>query len=77
MNIFNLSFGKDSMATLLRELEQGAKVDRVMYVDIRFDSEISGEHPIMAEWIPTKSQKLNNYFLSKKIVLICLTCILN
>lgn len=53
MNIFNLSFGKDSMATLLRTLEQGVKVDRVMCVDIRFDSEISGEHPIMAEWIPT------------------------
>lgn len=35
MNIFNLSFGKDSMATLLLALEQGVKVDRVMYADIR------------------------------------------
>ena len=62
MNIFNLSFGKDSMATLLLELEQGVKVDRVMYVDIRFDSEISGEHPIMAEWIPTAEKILREKF---------------
>ena len=62
MNIFNLSFGKDSMATLLLALEQGVKVDRVMYVDIRFDSEISGEHPIMAEWIPTAEKILREKF---------------
>ena len=62
MNIFNLSFGKDSMATLLLALEQGVKVDRVMYADIRFDSEISGEHPIMAEWIPTAEKILREKF---------------
>lgn len=62
MNIFNLSFGKDSMATLLLALEQGVKVDRVMYEDIRFDSEISGEHPIMAEWIPTAEKILREKF---------------
>ncbi len=52
MNIFNLSFGKDSMATLLLAIEQGIHIDRVMYCDIRFSDEISGEHPLMAEWIP-------------------------
>lgn len=52
MNIFNLSFGKDSMATLLLAIEQGIPIDRVMYCDIRFNDEISGEHPLMAEWIP-------------------------
>lgn len=62
MNIFNLSFGKDSMATLLLALEQGVKVDRVMYVDIRFDSDISGEHPIMAEWMPTAEKILREKF---------------
>lgn len=62
MNIFNLSFGKDSMATLLLALEQGIKIDRVMYVDIRFDSEISGERPIMAEWIPTAEKILPEKF---------------
>ena len=44
MNIFNLSFGKDSMATLLLAIEQGIPIDRVMYCDIRFSDEISGEH---------------------------------
>lgn len=62
MNIFNLSFGKGSMSTLLLALEQGVKVDRVMHVDIRFDSEISGEHPIMAEWIQTAEKILREKF---------------
>lgn len=44
MNIFNLSFGKDSMATLILAAEQGIPIDRVMYCDIRFSPEISGEH---------------------------------
>ena len=49
MNIFSLSFGKDSMATLILAAEQGIPIDRVLYVDIKFNDEISGEHPIMAE----------------------------
>lgn len=52
MNIFNLSLGKDSMATLLLAIELGIPIDRVVYCDIRFSDEISGEHPLMAEWIP-------------------------
>lgn len=52
MNVFNLSFGKDSMATLLLAIEQGIQIDHVMYCEIKFNDEISGEHPIMAEWIP-------------------------
>ena len=62
MNIFNLSFGKDSMATLLLALEQGIKIDRVMYCEIRFDDKISGEHPIMAEWIPQAEKTLREKF---------------
>lgn len=62
MNIFNLSFGKDSMATLLLALEQGIKVDRVMYCEIRFDDKISGEHPLMAEWIPQAEKTLREKF---------------
>lgn len=62
MNIFNLSFGKDSMATLLLALEQGIKIDRVMYCEIRFDDEISGEHPLMAEWIPQAEKTLREKF---------------
>lgn len=62
MNIFGLSFGKDSMATLLLALEQGIKVDRVMYCEIRFDDKISGEHPLMAEWIPQAEKTLREKF---------------
>ena len=62
MNVFNLSFGKDSMATLLLAIEQGIPIDRVMYCDIRFNNEISGEHPIMAEWIPTEEKRLKELF---------------
>lgn len=62
MNIFNLSFGKDSMATLVLAAEQGIPIDRVMYCDIRFNDEISGEHPLMAEWIPTAEKRLKELF---------------
>lgn len=48
MNIFSLSFGKDSMATLILAAEQGIPIDRVLYVEVKFNDEISGEHPIMA-----------------------------
>lgn len=62
MNIFNLSFGKDSMATLLIAIEQGISIDRVMYVDIKFSEHISGEHPIMATWIPKAEEILKEKF---------------
>ena len=62
MNVFNLSFGKDSMATLILAAEQGIPIDRVLYVDIKFNDEISGEHPIMAEWIPTAEKRLKELF---------------
>ena len=62
MNIFNLSFGKDSMATLILAAEQGIPIDRVMYCDIRFSLEISGEHPLMEAWIPTAEKRLKELF---------------
>jgi 3'-phosphoadenosine 5'-phosphosulfate sulfotransferase (PAPS reductase)/FAD synthetase len=62
MNIFNLSFGKDSMATLILAAEQGIPIDRVMYCEIKFNDEISGEHPLMAEWIPTAERRLKELF---------------
>ena len=62
MNIFNFSFGKDSMATLLLAIEQGIPIDRVMYCDIHFNEEISGEHPLMAKWIPTAEKRLKELF---------------
>lgn len=62
MNIFNLSFGKDSMATLILAAEQGIPIDRVLYCEIKFNNEISGEHPLMAEWIPTAEKRLKELF---------------
>lgn len=62
MNVFSLSFGKDSMATLILAAEMGIPIDRVMYCDIRFDNNISGEHPIMAAWIPTAEKRLEDLF---------------
>lgn len=62
MNIFNLSFGKDSMAQLLLAIEQRIPVDRVMYCDIRFAPGVSGEHPVMAEWIPIAVKQLKERF---------------
>ena len=62
MNIFSLSFGKDSMATLLLAIEQGIPIDHVMYCDIRFSDEISGEHPLMAAWIPEAERILKEKF---------------
>lgn len=62
MNIFSLSFGKDSMATIILAAKQGIPIDRVLYVDIKFNDEISGEHPIMAEWIPTAENRLKELF---------------
>ncbi len=62
MNLFSLSFGKDSMATVILAAEQGVKIDRVMYCDIRFSPDMSGEHPLMAEWIPTAEKRLKDLF---------------
>lgn len=62
MNIFSLSFGKDSMANLLVALEQGVKIDKVMYCDIRFSDTISGEHPVMADWILKADYILSEHF---------------
>lgn len=62
MNIFNLSFGKDSMATLILAAEQGIPIDRVMYCEIKFNDEISAEHPVMAEWIPKAEERLKQLF---------------
>ena len=62
MNVFSQSFGKDSMATLILAAVLGIPIDRVMYCDIWFNNEISGEHPLMAEWIPTAEKRLKELF---------------
>lgn len=60
--IASLSFGKDSMAMLIKILELGLPLDEVIYCDIRFDEEISGEMPLMAEFIPKAEKILKDKF---------------
>lgn len=50
------------MATLLLAIEQGIQIDHVMHYDIRFSDEISGEHPLMAAWIPQAERILKERF---------------
>ena len=60
--IANCSFGKDSLAQIIKIKELGLPLDEVIYCDIRFTEEISGEHPLLAEWIPTAEKILLETF---------------
>jgi 3'-phosphoadenosine 5'-phosphosulfate sulfotransferase (PAPS reductase)/FAD synthetase len=55
--IASVSFGKDSLAMLIKIKELGLPLDEVIYVDIMFDDNISGETPEMASFI-TKAEKI-------------------
>ena len=55
--VASCSFGKDSLAMIIKIKELGMPLDEVIYVDIRFDDEISGETPEMASFI-SKAEKI-------------------
>ena len=55
--VASLSFGKDSMAMIIKIKELGLPLDEVIYVDIMFDDDTSGETPEMASFI-TKAEKI-------------------
>lgn len=55
--ILSLSFGKDSMALLIEVLKRGLPLDYVIFCVIMFNDVISGEHPLMAEWLPSAEKK--------------------
>ena len=56
--IASCSFGKDSLAMIIKIKELGLPLDEVIYCDIRFDGEpCSGEMPLMKEFIP-KAEKI-------------------
>ena len=58
-----ISYGKDSLAMLIKIKELGLPLDYVCYVDIRFNEQsLSGEHPLMAKWIPYAKQRLKDLF---------------
>ena len=48
------------MALLIEVLRRKLPLDYVIFCDIRFNDKISGEHPIMAQWIPTAEDILKN-----------------
>lgn len=60
--VLSLSFGKDSMALLIEVLKRKLPLDYVIFCDIKFNNEISGEHPLMSEWIPKAEQMLKDKF---------------
>lgn len=60
--IASCSFGKDSLAMLIKIKELGMPLDEVIYCDIKFNDKISGEMPLMAEWIPTAERILKEKF---------------
>lgn len=49
--IASCSFGKDSMATILLALEHGEPLDEVVYCEVMFDAETSGEIPEHRDFI--------------------------
>lgn len=51
MNILSLSGGKDSVATLILCIENNIQVDEVIFSEVMFDEEISGELPEHIEFI--------------------------
>lgn len=61
-NIVSCSFGKDSLAQIVVMKELGIEIDDIMYCDIRFNDKISGEHPLLAEWIPVAESILKSRY---------------
>jgi 3'-phosphoadenosine 5'-phosphosulfate sulfotransferase (PAPS reductase)/FAD synthetase len=61
--IASCSFGKDSLAMLIKIKELGLPLDEVIYCDIRFDNvPCSGEMPLMREFIPKAEKILKEKF---------------
>lgn len=60
--IASISFGKDSLAMLIEIIRRKMPLDYVIFCDIKFNDKISGEHPLMAEWIPKAEKILKEKF---------------
>lgn len=60
--VANCSFGKDSLAQIIKIKELGLPLDEVIYCDVRFSESISAEHPLLAKWIPTAEKILFDKF---------------
>ena len=60
--VASCSFGKDSLAMIIKIKELGLPLDEVIYVDIMFDDNISGETPEMARFIEKAEKILKEKF---------------
>lgn len=60
--VASCSFGKDSLAMLIKIKELNMPLDEVIYCDIRFDENISGETPEMYEFIQKAKKILKEKF---------------
>lgn len=60
--VASCSFGKDSLAMIIKIKELGLPLDEVIYVDIMFDDNISGETPEMASFIEKAEKILKEKF---------------
>lgn len=74
VHVFSLSHGKDSNALLIERIKRKEPIDYIITCDIMFNNNISGEHPLMAQWIPTAEKKIiellreNGYIPKRKKV---------
>lgn len=57
--VASCSFGKDSLAMLIKIKELGLPLDEVIYCEVMFDDEISGETPEMYQFINKAEKTLN------------------
>ena len=53
--IASCSFGKDSLAMILTIIKHGLPLDEVIYCEVMFDEQISGEYPEHAAFIHNKA----------------------
>lgn len=58
--VASLSYGKDSIAMLLKIKELGLPLDEVIFCEVMFDNKISGIHPRQLEFINDAKNKLEN-----------------
>ena len=58
--VASLSYGKDSIAMLLKIKELGLPLDEVIFCEVMFNNEISGIHPRQLEFINKARPKLEN-----------------
>lgn len=61
-HILFLSYGKDSMASLILALAKGYPLDEVVFIDIRYSEEVSGEMPVLASWIPEANKRIKEKY---------------